>query len=84
MANTEAKRKIEEAIQEYVRAEAGQAEIVTGWVISISLKNSEVPNSDGYVVDQSAGMPYHSQIGLLTAALEEKKNTILSQVIREG
>jgi hypothetical protein len=78
------KSKLEDAVQEYIRENAGGDEIVTGWVIGVSLKNRIVPNSDGYVVDQSAGMPYHSQIGLLTAVLEEKKNTILSQIIREG
>ncbi len=41
-------------------------------------------NSDGYIVDNSDGLPYHSQIGLLTASLDEKRNVILSQVINEG
>ena len=84
MGNTEAKPALDDAVEKFIKAEAGDGNIVTGWVIGISLKNVNVPNSDGYVVENSDGMPYHSQIGLITAVLDEKRNTILSQVIREG
>jgi len=84
MGNTEAKPALDDAVEKFIKAEAGDGNIVTGWVIGISLKNINVPNSDGYVVENSDGMPYHSQIGLITSILDEKKNTILSQIIKEG
>ena len=80
MNNTE----LEEQIEKYVRSNADGAEIITGWVLSVSVKHPEMNGSDGYIVENSEALPYHSQVGLLTAALDEKKNAILSQVIREG
>jgi hypothetical protein len=77
------KSVLDEHIQNYVRANADGSEIVTGWVLSLSVKHPAAEGSDGYIVETSQGLPYHSQIGLLTAAIDEKKNIILSQVIRE-
>ena len=34
-------------------------------------------HTDGYTVDHSSGLPYHSQLGLLEAGLVEKKNLVL-------
>jgi hypothetical protein len=34
-------------------------------------------NSDGYFTQNSEALAFHSQIGLLSAALDEKKNMIL-------
>lgn len=79
MDNTE----LESYIEKYVRANADGAEIITGWVLSVSVKHPSMETSDGYIVENSEGLPYHSQIGLLTAALDEKRNTVLSQVIKE-
>lgn len=76
--------ELEKHIEEYVRSNADGVEIITGWVLSLSVRHPEMNTSDGYIVENSEGLPYHSQIGLLTAALDEKKNIILSQVIREG
>jgi len=78
------KQEMDEFIQKYVRANADGAEIITGWVLSISVRHPAAENSDGYIVENSEGLPYHSQVGLLTAALDEKKNIVLSQIIREG
>jgi hypothetical protein len=78
------KQVLDEFIQKYVRSNADGAEIVTGWVLSISVRHPAADNSDGYIVENSDGLPYHSQVGLLTAALDEKKNIVLSQIIREG
>jgi hypothetical protein len=77
------KQELEEQIQKYVRANADGKEIITGWVLSLSVKHPAANNSDGYIVENSEGLPYHSQLGLLMAAMDEKKNIILSQVIRE-
>lgn len=76
--------KFDDAVQEFVREVSSQEEIVTGWVLCATVKHPSIPNSDGYVVQHTKGMPYHSQIGLLQASLDEKRNTILSQVIQEG
>jgi hypothetical protein len=78
------KQEMDDFIQKYVRANADGAEIITGWVLSISVRHPAAENSDGYIVENSEGLPYHSQVGLLTAALDEKKNIVLSQIIREG
>jgi len=78
------KQEMDRVIEQYVRDNADGNEIITGWVLCMSVKHPAMNNNDGYIVDSSEGLPYHSQIGLLTASLDEKKNTILSQVIREG
>ena len=77
------KQKLDDSIQEYVRGKATGGEIVTGWVLSISVRHSEIAGSDGYIVDSSAGLPYHSQLGLMMASMDEKRNTVLSQIINE-
>lgn len=77
------KAELEQEIEKYIRANADGAEIITGWVLSVSVKHPSMETSDGYIVENSEGLPYHSQIGLLTAAIDEKRNTVLSQVIKE-
>jgi len=78
------KHELDEIIEKYIRANAQGNEIITGWVLCMSVKHPAMGSSDGYIVDNSDGLPYHSQIGLLTASLDEKRNVILSQVINEG
>ena len=78
------KDKFDDHIQEYIRANTGGDEIVTGWALCVSVQHGGVATSDGYIVDNSSGMPYHTQIGLLTAALEEKKNSVFMQTMRHG
>jgi len=78
------KHELDDSIREYVRRKATGGEIVTGWVLSVSLRHPEIAGSDGYIVDSSSGLPYHSQLGLLMAAMDEKKNIVLSQIINEG
>lgn len=77
-----AKARLEDAIADYVKEEITEGDIVTGWVVGITVRHPQLPNSDGYVVENSQGMPYHSQIGLITAILDEKRNTVLSQIIK--
>lgn len=76
--------EFDDAVQKFVREVSDEQEIVTGWVLCAAVKHPSIPNSDGYVVQHSKGMAYHSQIGLLQVSLDEKRNTILSQVIQEG
>jgi hypothetical protein len=79
-----AKAKFDQAVSDYIKSEAGEQEVITGWVLAATVKNPQLPNSDGYIVENSSGMPYHSQIGLITATLDEKRNTVLSQVMKEA
>jgi hypothetical protein len=58
--------------------------IVTGWMLSISVKHPTIPQGDGYISMNSEALPYHSQIGLLHAALEEKSNQILLNTFLEA
>ena len=47
------------------------------WLSGTRVKQASLPNSNGYTVDHSLGLPYHSQLGLLEAGLVEKKNLVL-------
>jgi len=77
------KQKLDDIIEEYVRSNAGGNEIVTGWVLCMSVRDPAMNNSDGYFVDTSDGLPYHSQLGLMMASMDEKRNTVLSQIVNE-
>lgn len=84
MNNTDAKKVFDQAVSEYVaNAQGHEGEMVTGWVLSLTVKHPNFGNGDGYIVENSDGMPYHSQIGLLHAALNEKTNVVLSNIIKE-
>jgi hypothetical protein len=74
---SEALGRLDDAISAWVKDRGDGQDMVTGWVLVTSVKHPSLPNSDGYTVDHSTGLPYHSQLGLLTAGLDEKKNTIL-------
>jgi hypothetical protein len=69
--------KLDHPISEYFDGAGDQGSIVTGWAITASVQHRSMVNSDGYFTRQSQGLPFHSQIGLLSAALDEKKNMIL-------
>jgi len=84
MTTNKEKAQFDQAVQDYIKTSATEQDIVTGWVIGVVVKHPDMPNGDGYIVENSDGMPYHSQIGLITSILDEKKNTILSQIIKEG
>jgi len=77
------RKDMDSAVEKYIRANLDGSEIVTGWVLSVSVRHHAMQNSDGYIVENSEGLPYHSQLGLLTAALDEKRNSILSQTLKE-
>lgn len=78
-----ARRALDEAITEFMRETGDGGEVVTGWVMSCSVKHSTLPSSDGYALEHSEGLPYHSQLGLLQAALDERRHTVLAGLLRE-
>ena len=77
MKSEAAKQRLDDAIAGYVRATGDEGAILTGWVLSGSVQHPSVPGSDGYFTDNSPGLPYHSQLGLLMTSIQEKKNTVL-------
>lgn len=77
------KDRFEEAVTQLIRATGDGQEIVTGWVLCASVKHPSMPNSDGYTVENSAGLPYHTQIGLLQASIDEKRGTVMGQIIND-
>ena len=70
-------QKLDDAVANWVRDRGDGGDFVTGWVLVSSVKHPSLPNSDGYTVDHSQGLPYHSQLGLLEAGLVEKRNQVL-------
>jgi len=83
MSQKDAEGVLDDAIGELVQ-EGDPGAIVTGWELSISVKHPTMPRGDGYISLNSEGLPYHSQIGLLHAALEEKNNQILVNTFLEA
>jgi hypothetical protein len=77
MSEISAKAQLDSAITDYLRATGDDGAILTGWVLSGSVKHPSAPGSDGYFVEHSAGLPFHSQLGLLMAGLDEKRNRVL-------
>lgn len=72
-----AKQVLDNAVAAWIKERGDGKEFLTGWVLVTSVKHPGLPNSDGYTVDHSSGLPYHSQLGLLEAGLVEKKNLVL-------
>ena len=72
-------RQLEKAIDDYVDASNDIGAFVTGWVIvaSLSSPGHDSAQSDGYVTMMSEGLPHHAQLGLLTVALDDKKNVTM-------
>jgi hypothetical protein len=83
MSHKDAGVVLDDAIGELVQ-EGDPGALVTGWMLSISVKHPTMPRGDGYVSLHSEGLPYHSHIGLLHAALEDKNNQILVTTFLEA
>lgn len=83
MESHKQERALDDAIGDVV-ADGDPGAIVTGWVLSVSVKQPAAPRADGYISVHSEGLPYHSQIGLMHAALEEKNNQILINTLLES
>jgi len=76
-------QQLDDAISEFFNTAANAGAIVTGWVLTGSVKHPQMHSGDGYFTQTSEGLPYHSQLGLLSAALEEKKNLVLINTWKE-
>lgn len=66
--------KIDEAIVSHVKTHKDGGPVVTGWIVIASVAESEHMERDGYIVQTSAAMPHHVQVGLLSMALDDKRN----------
>lgn len=70
---------IDDAISAYIKSEGDDGTFVTGWIIvaSVSSPEHDATRSDGYVTASSDGLPHHTQVGLLTVALQDKQSISL-------
>lgn len=69
-------KNIDKAIDEYIKDGGADSSFVTGWVLvaSLSSPSHSDSQSDGYITVASEGLPHHIQVGLLSVAMEDKKN----------
>ena len=74
---------LDDAVRHYVKENGDGSDVVTGWVLTTTVKHPHLPDSDGYITEHSPGLPYHAQLGLLVAAADEKRSTILSNILKE-
>lgn len=84
MAN-EYKRTIdgmEDAISDHIKTHKDGNSIVTGWIVIASVQDSENMEQDGYVMQSSLSMPHHVQVGLLSLALDDKRNLGILSTLR--
>lgn len=72
-------KNIDNAVSEYVKANADDNSFITGWVavVSVSSLQHDTENTDGYITVASDGLSHHVQIGLLDVAIADKKNNML-------
>lgn len=75
---------LDDAVRRYAEENADGSDVVTGWVLTTSVKHPLLSSTDGYITEHSPGLPYHAQIGLLVAAADEKRNTILANILKEN
>jgi hypothetical protein len=77
-------RELEKAIDAYIDASNDIGAFVTGWMVvaSLSSPGHDSAQSDGYVTMMSQGLPHHAQLGLLTVALDDKKNMTMMASLR--
>lgn len=83
MSVNETFRALDNAIDAHVKNTNEDGVFVTGWAIvaSLSSPSHDIGASDGYITYTSDGLPHHAQVGLLTIALDDKKNIgILSMI----
>lgn len=78
--------KVDEAIVAHLKEIGGSSVIVTGWVVVASLTSAshDEEGSDGYMSFTSDAMQHHGQIGLLTIALEERRNIGFISQLRDA
>jgi hypothetical protein len=83
MTPEEALKQLDQAISDLFKAAGSPRDILTGWVLTGAVKNTERGERDGYFIQASDGLPYHSQLGLLAHGLETTKNSVLIRSLKE-
>jgi hypothetical protein len=73
---------IDDAINKHIKTNRTKTSIVTGWMVIASISDAENPDRDGYILQSSASLPHHTQVGLLSMALEDKKNLSMLATIK--
>lgn len=73
---------IDDAVGAHIKSNRKATAIVTGWVLVASISDVEDPESDGYILQASARLPHHTQVGLLNMALDDKKNLSILATMR--
>lgn len=73
---------IEDAISEHVKTHKDEDSIVTGWMFIASIQDAENVEQDGYIMQSSLAMPHHVQVGMLSMALDDKRNLGILATLR--
>ena len=73
---------MEDAINTHVKTHKGGDPIVTGWIVIASVQDAEEGEMDGYIMQSSLAMPHHVQVGLLSLALDDKRNLGILSTLR--
>jgi len=84
MEDTHAITTLDDSISEYFEKEGDKGAIITGWILSVSVKHPSLPSSDGYFTTNSPGLPHHSQVGLLHGALNDMQATVIANQLKAG
>ena len=80
-------KALDDAVSAHLKESTGSdAVFPTGWVLvsSVSSMSHDEENSDGYMTFTSDGLPYHSHVGLLEVAMEDRRNSGLLSAIQSA
>lgn len=73
---------IDNAINTHVKTNRTNGSIVTGWIVIASVSDVENADRDGYIMQSSQSLPHHTQVGLLSMALDDKRNIGIVSTLR--
>ena len=73
---------IDNAINTHVKTNRTKGSIVTGWIVIASVSDVENADKDGYIMQSSQSLPHHTQVGLLSMALDDKRNLGIVSTLR--
>ncbi len=73
---------IDNAINTHVKTNRTKGSIVTGWIVIASVSDVENADRDGYIMQSSQSLPHHTQVGLLSMALDDKRNIGIVSTLR--
>jgi hypothetical protein len=73
---------IDNAINTHVKTNRTKGSIVTGWIVIASVSDVENADRDGYIMQSSESLPHHTQVGLLSMALDDKRNIGIVSTLR--